>query len=116
MPNTHSRARAHVHPHMHAHIYTKSIYPFTPEFLKWAHPPMNLDTSIVVNRGISQKSRTEQQTVDPDETAHHEPSPLDLHCLHKYLVWSTRLKGLKPPTLFCTCLKISVYHFCISGY
>ena len=30
---------------------------------------------------------------DSDETVHHEPSHLDLHCLHKYLFWSVRLKG-----------------------
>ena len=30
--------------------------------------------------------------VDPDEKA-HELSHLDLHCLHGYLFWSTRLKG-----------------------
>ena len=33
-------------------------------------------------------------SVDPDETAHYEPSHLDLHCLYKYLFWSARLKGL----------------------
>ena len=33
-------------------------------------------------------------SVDPDETAHFEPSHLDLHCLHKYLYWSIGLKGL----------------------
>ena len=27
--------------------------------------------------------------VDPDETAHYEPSHLKLHCLHKYSFWST---------------------------
>ena len=32
--------------------------------------------------------------VDPDEMAHYEPSHLDLHCLHRYLFWSTGLKGL----------------------
>ena len=31
---------------------------------------------------------------DPDETAHHEQSYLDLHCLQKYLSWSTGLKEL----------------------
>ena len=30
-------------------------------------------------------------SVDPDET---EQSHLDLHCLHRYLFWSARLKGL----------------------
>ena len=34
-------------------------------------------------------------SVDPDEMAHYEPSHLDLHCLHRYLFWSTGLKGLK---------------------
>ena len=31
-------------------------------------------------------------SVDPDEMAHYEPSHLDLHCLHRYLYWSTGLK------------------------
>ena len=35
-----------------------------------------------------------ENSIDPDETAHDEPSHLDLHCLHKYLFWSDRLKGL----------------------
>ena len=33
-------------------------------------------------------------SVDPDDTAHYEPSHLDLHCLHMYLFWSTGLKEL----------------------
>ena len=35
-------------------------------------------------------------SVDPYETAHYEPSHLDLNCLHgyMYLFGSTRLKGL----------------------
>ena len=32
-------------------------------------------------------------SVDPDETAHYEQSHLDLHCLQKYLIKSTGLKG-----------------------
>ena len=31
-------------------------------------------------------------SVDPDETAHYEPSHLDLHCLHRYWFWSAGLK------------------------
>ena len=31
-------------------------------------------------------------SVDPDEMAHYEPSHLDLHCLHRYLV-SVGMKG-----------------------
>ena len=34
-------------------------------------------------------------SVDPEETDHYEPSHLDLHCLQKYLYWSSGLKGLK---------------------
>ena len=33
-------------------------------------------------------------SVDPDETAHYEPTHQDLHCLHSYLVWSAGLKWL----------------------
>ena len=32
--------------------------------------------------------------VDPIEMAHYEPSHLDLHCLQKYLSWSTGLQWL----------------------
>ena len=35
------------------------------------------------------------KNVNPDETAHHEPSHLDLHCLHRYWFWSVGLKGLR---------------------
>ena len=34
-------------------------------------------------------------SVDPDETAHYEPSHLDLHCLQSYLYWSAGMKGLR---------------------
>ena len=34
-------------------------------------------------------------SVGPDETARHEPSHQDLHCLHMYLYLSARLKGLR---------------------
>ena len=36
---------------------------FTPEFLTWTIPTLNLDTSIVANRGFSQKTKTEWRTV-----------------------------------------------------
>ena len=32
--------------------------PFIPKFLKWALPSLTLDTSVVANRGFSQKSIT----------------------------------------------------------
>ena len=34
-------------------------------------------------------------SVDPDETAHCEPSHVDLHCLQRYLCWSAGMKGIK---------------------
>ena len=43
-------------------------------------------------------------SVDPDETAHYEPSHLDLHCLQKHLSWSTRLKGLACSQIIIVCL------------
>ena len=33
--------------------------------------------------------------LDLDVMAHDEQSHLDLHCLQKYLSWSTGLKGLR---------------------
>ena len=51
---------------------------FTPEFLKWTLPSLNLDTFIVANNRMA-------NSVDPDEMAHYEPSHLDLHCLQRYL-------------------------------
>ena len=47
--------------------------------------------------GVSVYKQTEiTNRVDPDETASHEPSIQDLHCLHKYLFWSAGLKWLNP--------------------
>ena len=34
-------------------------------------------------------------SVDPDETARYEPSHQDLHCLQRYLYWSSGMKELK---------------------
>ena len=33
-------------------------------------------------------------SADPNETARYEPSHLDQHCLHRYLVWSADLERL----------------------
>ena len=38
---------------------------------------------------------------DPDESAECGPSHQDLHCLHRYCLWSAGLKGLK------TCIRMS---------
>ena len=56
-----------------------SFNPFTPEFLKWTLPSLNLDSSIVANRNKSKTfSNRIANSVDPDEMAHNEPSHLDL--------------------------------------
>ena len=34
-------------------------------------------------------------SLDLDETAHYEPSHMDIHFLQKYLFYSPELKGLK---------------------
>ena len=34
-------------------------------------------------------------SLDPDETAHNEPSHQDLHCLHRYLAWSAGPQRLR---------------------
>ena len=39
------------------------LNPFTPEFMKWTRPSPNLVTSIVANRGFSQKSMADWQPV-----------------------------------------------------
>ena len=55
----------------------------------------NLDTSNAANRDIHQKINNRMaNNVEPDEMAHYEPSYLDLHCLQRYLFWSTGLKRL----------------------
>ena len=40
---------------------------------------------------LNEKKNRMANSVDPDETAHYEPSNLDLHYLHRYLPWSTGL-------------------------
>ena len=46
------------------------FYPFKPKFLTSTLSSMNFGKSIVKNRKVSTKSKTELQTVDSDETAH----------------------------------------------
>ena len=54
-----------------------------------------MSTDAKFNSGFSLKSKTEWQIAyNPDKTACYKPSHLDLHCLHRYLFWSARLKGL----------------------
>ena len=55
---------------------------------------MNLDSSIVANRGLSKISNCMANIVDPDETAHYELSHLDLHYLQRNLYWYGGMKGL----------------------
>ena len=57
---------------------------FTPVFLTWNLPSLNLEASVlqIGELVINQKLIG---SVDPDETAHQEPSHLDLHFLQMYL-------------------------------
>ena len=48
-------------------------------------------TCPLMQRGFSLKSKTEWQTVDPEE---YKQSHLDLHCMHRHLFWSGGLKVL----------------------
>ena len=42
--------------------FRKYHKPFHPEFIQWTFPSLNLDMSIIANRGVS-KNQTEWQTV-----------------------------------------------------
>ena len=45
--------------------------------------------------GVQAKIKNEMAySVDPVEMAHCKLFHLDLHCLHRYLFWSVRVKGL----------------------
>ena len=53
----------------------------------------------ILQTGMSVKKKNKKNgmanSVDPDEMARHEPSHLELHCLHRHPFWSTELKELK---------------------
>ena len=51
-----------------------------PTFSSLNSSILELVLSPDANRGFSLKSKTEWQTVDPDETAYYKPSHLGLHC------------------------------------
>ena len=64
-----------------------SLNPFHPEFMKWTSPSLNSNVPLL-QVGISIRNQNRMaNNVDPDETAHYEPSHQGLHCLHRYLVW-----------------------------
>ena len=73
--------------------------PLHPKVLKWSLPALNLDM-LVLHMGVSIKIKKKKKknrmanSVDPDETAHYEPSHLDRLCLQRYLFLSAGLKGL----------------------
>ena len=50
--------------------------------LKWTLLSLNLDRTIVPNRGLNNLNRRANSIV-PDESAHYELSHQDLHCLQK---------------------------------
>ena len=53
----------------------------------WSEPLFQIGVSIKNQNRMA-------NSVDPDETAHYEPSHQDLRCLQKQMVWSAVLKGL----------------------
>ena len=55
----------------------KHYLSFFYQFLKQAHPALNLDTSIVATRGSVKKSIKMVIYVDPDEMVQYEMSHLD---------------------------------------
>ena len=67
---------------------------FTPEFLKWTHPSLNWETSIVANRVSVKINNKMANSVDPDKMACYKLSHMDLHCLQRFLYWSAGMKGL----------------------
>ena len=50
-------------------------------------------------------------SVDQDEMAHYEPSHLDLHCLHRHLFRSTKLKGQILCMLGKTCQQPTFFNY-----
>ena len=53
-----------------------------------------LELRLAHRYGFQSKTKSRMaNSVDPDETARDEPSHLDIHCLHRYLLWSAGLKG-----------------------
>ena len=60
------------------------IIHFIPEFAKLTLPSLNMVRTISLQIGVSFKNQNRMtSSVNPDETAHHEPSHQDLHCLQK---------------------------------
>ena len=74
----------------------KALKPFIPQLLQYTLPSLNLETSIVANRGINKNLEVQLNGKQCGFRLDGEPSHLDLHCLYKYLLvfWSIRLKGL----------------------
>ena len=66
---------------------------FIPEFLKSS--VFEFGQKHCSKEGSQSKHNKMANNVDPDETAHNEPSHLDRHCSQKYmyLLWSTGLEG-----------------------
>ena len=56
---------------------------------------LDLDKTIVANRGVSHFWQLNGKHCSSNELTCYQPSHSDLRYLHKYLFWSTRLKGLK---------------------
>ena len=64
------------------------LNPFIPEFLKWTLPILSqVETTAQISDSFKNQTRMANK-VDPDGTAHYEPSHQDLHCLQKKMFWS----------------------------
>ena len=64
------------------------INPFIPDCLKWVLFSLNLDTFAYINGCHLQIKNRVANSTNPDEKAPYKPSHLDLHYLHRKLVWS----------------------------
>ena len=59
------------------------LNPFIPEFLKWTLPILSqVETTAQISDSFKNQTRMANK-VDPDGTAHYEPSHQGLHCLQK---------------------------------
>ena len=66
----------------------------TLSFLGGLFHTLILDASTDTYKAFSKIKSRMANSVDPDETAHYEPSHQDIHCLHRYRYWSVGMKGL----------------------
>ena len=87
------------------HTIRKFLNPFIPEFLTWTHPSFIPEFELIhyCEQGFQSKHNNKMaSSVDPDETAHYEPSHQNLQSLKRYLYWSVGMKG---SIHLCSCVQ-----------